>query len=178
MAATPDGYRRIGTVGKPHGLKGEFTLIGETDLPEWVAEQACLTLQQGATLTETDVRGARFHKDRLLLKLAALPGRNEVEAARGQALLVTEEAAAQAPDEDFFYNSDLIGCALLDADDNTPLGEAVDVIELPGHNLIEVKRGDSIYHVPFVSAIVATVDLETRQIHVRLPEGLDDLDKL
>ena len=100
------------------------------------------------------------------------------EAARGQALYVTEEAAAQAPDEDFFYNSDLIGCTIRDAEDDSNLGEAVDVIELPGHNLIEVKNGDKVYHVPFVAAMVVDIDLEARMIRVLLPEGLDDLDKL
>ena len=162
---------------KPHGLKGEFTVFLESDLPRWVAKRKTLFAEVDGKAIAWRVQSSRFHQDRLLLRVDALPGRTEVEAARNTPLYVPEKEAQQAlTDPDFFYNSDLVGMTIIEKSDGTLYGKVVDVVEMPGQNLLEVARPDkSTFLVPFIKAIVQDIDRDADVIHVALPEGLADL---
>ncbi|MDJ0842439.1 MAG: ribosome maturation factor RimM [Acidobacteriota bacterium] len=171
------GYRHIGSVQKPHGLKGEFTVFLESDLPDWVAERKTIYAEITGEAVPWAVKSSRFHQGRLLMKVDGLPGRNEVEAARGTPLYVDEEEARAAlTDPDFFYNSDLIGMAVVDTETGTNHGTVRDVIEMPAQNLLEVERSDkSAFLVPFTKAIILEVDHDADVIRAAMPEGLADI---
>jgi len=176
---TGSGYRRIGSIGKAHGLRGEFTVRLESDLPRWVAECARLYVEEHGAMVARSVTAARFDHGKLVMGLEALPDRTAVEAARGTALYVPEdEARAAIADRSFYYNSDLIGMALVDADSGETYGTVRDVVEMPAQNLLEVEPAGGegkTFLVPFTAAFVPAVDLEAKAIRVRLPEGLMDL---
>src|SRR5438270_57347 len=60
--------------------------------------------------------------------------------------------------------------------DGTPLGVVTDVLHPPGADLLVVRRPDGgELLVPFVRAIVPTVDLDARTLVVDPPEGLLEL---
>ena len=167
-------YRRIGKVLKPQGVRGEFVLYLESDFPEWLAERKVFYARKGDTLSPWRVKSARFHQDKLILRVDALADRTAVEAARDTELYLGEEEARSAnQDPDYFFNSDLIGMTLVESDTHTDLGEVLDVVEMPGHSLIEVRHpAGEAYLVPFTAGLIDEVDLEAGQIRATLPEGL------
>lgn len=128
---------------------------------------ARLVHEDGRTLT---VESSRRHKgSRLLIKFAGVDGRTEAEELRGA--VYVEGARRRALDEGEFWQSDLVGCAVVDADGLT-LGEVTSVTEGAAQDLLEVDTPRGMRLVPLVEAIVVSVDLEARRITVNPPEGL------
>jgi len=169
-----DGYRSVGTILKPHGVKGEFVLYMEADFPEFLARQSRFFAEIGGEMIPWRVERARFKGDRLVLKLADLDNCEQVEARRGTRLYLTEsEARAAVDDPDYFFNSDLVGLTMVEAE--RVYGRVRAVFEMPAQNLLEVEtESGAIFLFPFVDALIEVVDVPGGLIHVRMPEGLVD----
>jgi 16S rRNA processing protein RimM len=145
-----------------------------TDSPE-------LRFAPGAVL-ETDpadngpltIERARWHSGRLLISFAEVADRTAAEALRNT-LLVADSATSPAVDDDEYWDHQLIDLAVVTVD-GTSLGSITDIAHPPGGDLLVVRRPDGAeLLVPFVRAIVPTVDLEARRVVVDPPDGLLDL---
>jgi 16S rRNA processing protein RimM len=169
----------VGRIGRPHGVRGQVTVEVRTDDPD-------LRFAPGATLlTEPSSRGpltidaARWHSGTLLLTLVLPDGtvvadRESADALRNTQLLVPVEDLPELEDPDSFYDHQLVGLAAV-LPDGSPLGE-VTAVRHEGSELLVVRRPDAgDLLVPFVSAIVPTVDVVAGRLVVDPPEGLLDL---
>ena len=81
--------RRIhmGTLARPHGIKGEICVDWYADSPSLL--DGPFWLQAGdAPPRPARARSWRMHKGRPLLLLEGVTGRNDIEALRGQKILV------------------------------------------------------------------------------------------
>lgn len=119
------------------------------------------------------VERARAFKRGLLVKLSTVEERTAAAALRGRHLLVPFERVEPLAEDEVFYHQ-LVGLTAV-----TPagerLGEVVEIYELGGAHLIEVRAGERTHLVPFVRAIVKAIDLEARRIVLEPPEGLLEL---
>ena len=179
----------VARIGKAHALRGEVTVELRTDEP-----QARLT--PGTRLTtearrgsgvprELTVRTARVHNGTWLLAFEEIPDRTGAESLRNTLLTLDVAdgtdgtggaAGASEHDDEGWYESDLVG---LRAED--PAGEVVgEVVALhtrPVQDLLEVRLTDGRTGlVPFVEALVPTVDVAAGRVVVDAPDGLFDLD--
>ena len=169
----------VGRIGRPHGVRGQVTVEVRTDDPD-------LRFAPGATLlTDPAARGpltvdpARWHSGVLLLTLAGPDGvvvadREAADALRNTQLLVPVEDLPELEDPDSFYDHQLVGLAAV-LPDGEVIGEVTGVRH-EGTELLVVRRPDRPdLLVPFVSAIVPTVDLAGGRVVVDPPEGLLEL---
>jgi 16S rRNA processing protein RimM len=169
----------VGRIGRPHGVRGLATIEVRTDDPD-------LRFAPGTALT-TDppergpitVVGRKWHSGTLLLQLADPSGnvygtREDVEALRNTLLLVPVSELPAIEDPDSFYDHQLVGLTAR-LSDGTELG-AVTGVRHEAQDLLVVRRteGGEVL-VPFVSALVPTVDLDGGFVVVDPPEGLLDL---
>ena len=169
-------YRKIGTILKPHGIRGAFVVFSECDFPDWVARRKSIFAQLDGQMVPWDITSGKLHQERLILQVAQVPDRTAMEKLRDVGLFVPEaEARAAITDADYFLNSDLIGLEM--RQDDQVLGVVGDVIESPGQNLLEVKGTQNTFLVPFAQALVVDIDLDAGLIHVDLPEGLVELNE-
>jgi len=114
------------------------------------------------------------HKGMLVLKFAGVETISDAEMLIGAELqLPSSERAELAPG--WTYLSDLIGCKVFDGDHE--IGPIEDVTFGAGEApLLVVKSGAKLpYEIPFAQAFLEKVDLERKQIRMRLPEGLLDV---
>jgi 16S rRNA processing protein RimM len=111
-----------------------------------------------------------------VLSLAGVTDRTAAEALRGTLLVVDVDPGEQPDDPDEFYDHQLVGLAAVDLA-GAPLGEVADVLHLPAQDLLAVRAPDGReLLVPFVAAIVPTVDLAAGRVVVDPPPGLFTLD--
>jgi 16S rRNA processing protein RimM len=167
----------VGRIGKAHGVRGEVSVDVRSDEPERrYVVGAVLTPRSKhpglpAALT---IVGTRRHQDRLLVRFAELTDRTSAEATRG-ALLYVDLSPDEAPeDPEEFYDHQLVG---LDVEDTsgTQVGVVAEVLHHTGQDLLVIDAGDRReVLVPFVTALVPTVDLATHRIVVADRPGLLD----
>jgi len=169
----------VGRIGRPHGVRGQVTVEVRTDDPDLRFAPGAVLLTEPLARGPLTVEAARWHSGTLLLTLARPDGtvvadREEADALRNTMLHVPVTDLPQLEDPDSFYDHQLVGLAA-QLPDGTPVGEVTGVRH-EGTELLVVRRlqgGDLL--VPFVTAIVPTVDLATGRLVVDPPEGLLDL---
>jgi 16S rRNA processing protein RimM len=169
----------VGRIGRPHGVRGLATVEVRTDDPD-------LRFAPGAVLvTDPPARGPltivdkRWHSGTLLLQLAAPTGetygtREAVDALRNTLLLVPVADLPEIEDPDSYYDHQLVGLTAR-LTDGSVLGE-VTAVRHEAQDLLVVRRSDAPEAlIPFVSAIVPTVDVAGGFLVVDPPEGLLEL---
>ena len=168
----------VGVVGRPHGLRGELVVAVRTDSPEErFAPGAVLTrrLPDGTDAGLLTVEAARPHSGRLLVRFVEAPDRDAAEALRGSRLLVDAATLPPTGDPDEFHVHQLEGLSA-ELKDGTVVGTVREIAHGPGGELLVVARPDAPDAlVPFVRAIVPTVDLDGRRVVLTPPEGLLEL---
>lgn len=179
MSTTPDDTVVVGRIGRPHGVRGEVTVEVRTDDPDLRFAPGAVLRTEPAARGPLTVTGRRWHREVLLLRVAGpdgveLDSREAAEELRDTELHVPVADLPELDDPDAFYDHQLVGLAAR-LPDGSALGE-VTAVRHEGTELLVVRRteGGTVL-VPFVSAIVPTVDLAGGFVVVDPPEGLLDL---
>ena len=157
----------VGRIGRAHGVLGEATIEVRTD-------EAADRFAIGATL-DTDSHGAltvasaRVHNGILLLGFKGVSDRNGIETYRDELLYAEVDIDAPGADEDDYHVLQLVGCKahLIDGD---LFGEVIDVLNLPGQDVLVIKTEDGESLIPFVHQLVPTVDIKAKKMVVIPPE--------
>ncbi len=169
----------VGRIGRPHGVRGLATVEVRTDDPDLRFAPGRVLLTDPPERGPLTVVDRRWHSGTLLLQLADSSGevfgaREDVETLRGTELLVAVADLPVIEDPDSFYDHQLVGLAVR-LTDGSGLGE-VAAVRHEAQDLLVVRRPDGPeVLVPFVSALVPSVDLDGGFLVVDPPEGLLDL---
>ncbi len=164
----------MGTITRPHGIKGELCVDWYADSPKLL--QKTFFLQVGNNPLQC-IKNAKFrmHKGRPLLTLPHIHDRNMAESLRGACIFVERDALPPLPDYEA-YLSDIIGMDIFDYESHSHIG-ILEAVEFPKSQILWVIRnrdGQEIL-LPAVEEFIMSFDLETRQIFVSPPKGLLEL---
>jgi 16S rRNA processing protein RimM len=163
----------VGTIGRPHGIRGEVSVNVRTDEPERRFAVGSVMQTRRGPFT---VGSTRWHQSRLLVHFDEVPDRTAAEQLRGLELRVDVALGDRPDDPDEFYDHHLVGLRAESAAGD-PLGEVVDVLHLPMQDVLVVRRDGRDRLVPFVSEIVHEVDLDSgRAVVEEIPGLLEDIE--
>jgi 16S rRNA processing protein RimM len=125
---------------------------------------------------EVQVEDLWPHKGLLVLKFAGVETISDAELLIGAELQLPRSERAEL-EPGWTYLSDLVGCTVFDGE--REIGPIDDVTFGAGEApLLVVKSGAKLpFEIPFAQAYLERVDLERKQIRMRLPEGLLDVNK-
>ncbi len=165
---------RVGRLLKAHGLKGALKLELYTDAPEKrFLPGASFSLQvpnespwHGKSIELAELRWYNGHP---VAFFEGVTDRTVAETLVKAILWIDADIAAEQ-EPDAWYDHQLVGLRALR--DGTEVGEVVRVEHLPAQDLLVVKAGDREVLVPFVSAIVPTVDIAAGTVVLTPPAGL------
>jgi 16S rRNA processing protein RimM len=168
----------VGRVVKAHGITGEVVVEVRTDDPD-------TRFAPGTRLRAKPLRGesqrtyviesVREHSGRLLMRLDGVTDRNAADGLRGTLFLVDTEELPPIEDPDEFYDHQLERLRVVTTDGRL-VGNVAEVLHTAAGELLSVttETGAEVL-VPFVSAIVTDVSLQTQTIEIDPPEGLLEL---
>lgn len=166
---------RIGRLTKAHGLKGAIKVEMYTDSPD-------RRFVPGAQFALQVPTGSAWHGKKLELielkwfnaqPVAFFVGVTDRTAAEGliKAILwIDEDPAEAAPEEDAWFDHQLVGLTVLR--DGAAVGTISQVDHFPAQDLLTVATASGDVLVPFVKAIVTAVDIEAGTVTVVPPLGL------
>jgi 16S rRNA processing protein RimM len=169
----------VGRIGRPHGVRGEVTVEVRTDDPDLRFVAGAVLRTEPADRGPITIARAHWHGTTLLLSLEGVDSREAAEAVRNTELLVDVADLPEIEDPDSFYDHQLVGLTVRLPDESV-LGQ-VTAVRHEAQDLLVVRRegggqtaADEVL-VPFVAAIVPTVDVAGGFVVVDPPEGLLEL---
>ncbi|WP_017793961.1 ribosome maturation factor RimM [Leucobacter salsicius] len=182
--ASGAGSLRVGRLTKPHGLKGGVKLELFTDNPALrFVPGAQFHLQVpadsewfGRTIT---MRELRWFNESPVGFFAEVPDRNAAESIVRAILWIDEQAVDEGEEDNAWYDHQLVGLDVVRETEAGPevLGKVAEVRHFPAQDLLVITTPTGTVLVPFVEAIVPSVDIEAGIVHVTPPVGLFDEDE-
>ncbi|MEY4310291.1 MAG: hypothetical protein RLZ71_217 [Actinomycetota bacterium] len=121
----------------------------------------------GKTVT---VKELRWYNSMPVLFLEGVEDRTAAETLVRAIMLVNTDPAELPAEEDAWYDHQLVGLDVIR--DGVTVGKVVRVEHLPAQDLLVVMVDDREVFVPFVKAIVPTVDIAAGSLTVTPPPGL------
>lgn len=161
----------LGVIAKPHGVQGEIRVHvfnPESMLLQELAE-VFLIGGEDEDPTLVEIESTRQGPKALLMRLAGVSSREDVEALRGYTLCVPRDALPELEDGEY-YHADLIGLDAFDGDE--PVGEVIDVIDYPSAECLKIERLGGYIEVPMLPRWLVRVDVEAGKVHLK---DLDDI---
>ena len=159
-------------LGRAHGIRGEVLIDVRTDEPERRLVAGTQLRVEGSERTLSLVR-IRNHSGRLLAEFAELTDRNAAERARGTVLVAEVDPEERPVLAEEYYDRQLVGLTARRSD-GSEIGPVTDVLHLPAQDTLEIATPTGPRLIPFVHALVPTVDLSAGFLVVADVEGLLD----
>jgi 16S rRNA processing protein RimM len=169
----------IGSIVRAHGVRGELVVYVTTDEPEdrYVAGSVLHT--DPATAGPLTIEAVRVYtaggRPQMLITFDGVYDRDTAERLRGVKLLVDASDVKPSDDPDEFHDFELVGLSVT-LENGENVGEIIRINHGPGADLLIVKRPDGRQTlIPFVKAIVPSVDVAGGRVVITPPEGLLEL---
>ena len=164
----------VGRIARAHGTGGDVSVEVLTDTAETRFAVGSRLDTDPPERGPVTVRSTRWHQGRLLVGFEGVTDRATAETLRGT-LLVADSSTSPAVDAETWWDHDLIGLRA-ESPAGERLGEVVDISHGRGGDLLVVRRDSGAESlVPFVAAIVPSVDVEARRVVIDPPPGLLEL---
>jgi 16S rRNA processing protein RimM len=164
----------VAVLGRTRGIRGEITAVPLSGKPERFEclREAHLYTALGA-LQPVEVESSWFHDRTLILKFRGIDTISDAQPLAGAEVRVplSERAPLDAGE---FFQSDLIGCEVVERRSGESLGRVAAWQDGGGAGLLELDDG---LLIPFARAICVEIDPARRRIAVDLPEGLKDVNR-
>jgi 16S rRNA processing protein RimM len=167
-----DEFITLARVVKTQGRHGEVAVEVHSDVPDRFTERMKLqALDRSEGRRELQVESLWPHKELLVLKFRGIDSMSDAEGLIGAELQVPRVERAGL-EQGWTYVSDLAGCTLVD--NGQELGTIEDVQFGAGEAplLVVVGKTGKKFDVPFAEAYLEAVDTTRKQVRMKLPEGL------
>ncbi|MGE4559791.1 MAG: ribosome maturation factor RimM [Desulfobulbus sp.] len=169
-APAEQSFVLLGTITRPHGIRGELKVRPFTAHPENFGRYPRLFLsgsEQGPRRECTN-RQARVSGGQVILRLGECGTRDAAESLVGQLVwLATEDLPPLAGDE--FYLHTLLGKEIRTVAGQA-LGRAEDLLSGSEQDILVVRQGGKEYLIPIVKAFIHSIEADV--VFLELPEGL------
>jgi 16S rRNA processing protein RimM len=174
---TIDDCYQLGSVVKPHGLRGLVVAFMDVDDLNAYRKVKTVYLElptaPGKLTAYTVERVQPQTQDRALLKLKGIDTIEAAEPLRNANLYRPLNELPEL-EEDQFYFHDVIGYTVVD-EQLGELGIVETFYDLPQQDLMAMRYKGQEVLIPVVDELVSRADSEAKKLYVRLPEGLLDI---
>lgn len=166
-------YLEIGQIVGTHGVRGELRLNPWCDSPSFIKQFKTLYFDANGK-NAVGVEAAREHGNVCLIRLE---GVNTIEAASAlrNKVLFMKRADAKI-DESSYFIAELIGCTVVDAQDEAKIyGELSDVSETGANDVWHIKtKENKEYLLPAIPLVVKDVNIKEGIIKITPLKGIFD----
>ena len=166
-------YLELGKIVSTHGVRGELRVQHWCDSPEFFQSFKTVYLNKNGA-DAYKVVGARPHGNIMLLTLEGIDDLDKANSLRGKTIYVKREDAPL--DDGAYFIAELIGCDVIDADNESKVyGKVTDVFNNGASDIWQIKDDDGKeYLLPSIPSVVVKVDVANDKALVRPIRGIFD----
>ncbi len=165
---------KIGYLGKPHGIKGEISLVTSFDLFD-AQEDPYIICELDGIFVPFFVEEYRYKSDTvILLKLENLDSEEDSRAFANKEVYCPKEWVDNSELAAGITWDNFIGYQVYDTDRGY-LGEITDVDDTTWNVLFEVSDGENSLLLPAVEEFIVELKHDKKSIVMTIPQGLFEL---
>ncbi len=165
-------YLEIGEIVGTHSVHGEIRVNPWCDSPAFIKKFKTLYFDEKG-LKAVKVKSAREHGNVALLKLEGIETVEDAQKLRGK-ILWMKRSDAKLPKGSWFI-AELLGCQVLDADDETvDYGVITDVSETGANDVWQITKDGKDYLIPVIPDVVVETDVAENKVLIRPLKGIFD----
>ncbi|MGD0569331.1 MAG: ribosome maturation factor RimM [Candidatus Sulfotelmatobacter sp.] len=171
---TSSGFITLARVVKTQGRRGEVASEILSDVPDRFAvgmKLLALPKQPDAGRRELELEELWPHQGLVVLKFAGVDSISEAETLVGCELQVLRSQRSELQ-AGWNYVSDLVGCLVFDHEHEVGRIEDVQFGAGEAPLLIVRDAAAKLVEIPFAEAYLENLDLQQKQVRMKLPEGL------
>ena len=166
---------RVGRLTKAHGLKGGIKVEMFTDDPDRrFSPGSVFTLQVPTSSAwhnkSIELIELKWYNSHAVAFFKDVPDRSVAETLIKAILWIDHDLAEVPDEEDAWFDHQLLGLAVIR--DGVRVGTVAAIDHFPAQDLLTVTTPGGDVLVPFVKAIVSSVDIPAGTLTVTPPEGL------
>ncbi len=166
-----NNYISVGKILNFHGVKGEAKLGYTKNKEEFLSKLKNVYIQINNEYREFEISNIRFTPKCAIIKFKGIDSLNDIIEYKGCLIFVDDSVAREHLEEDEFLIDELVGLNIYDGEER--VGAVVGVSNNGASDLLSVKTNSkNICLVPFVKAIVLSVDIKKKRIQINNIEGL------
>ena len=163
---------KIGWILKPHGLKGEVTVLLEADAPD-VTFLKSVFIEQNQRLVPYFIQGVSAQKSKAFIKFEDVNSIEDAENISKQAVYI-EKSARPKPGRGEFYDDEVINFEVHDQHKGL-LGNIQEIMQAGPNRLFVVKHADKEILIPINGPFITGINKTKKRISVNLPDGFLDI---
>ncbi len=161
-------YLEVGKIVGTHGIRGEVRVDPWCDSPAFLSNFKHLYYNEGQEKIKV---ACRPHKNIVLVKINGVDTIEQAELLRGRVLYISRNDVKLPKGQHFVQ--DIIGCKVLDADDNTEYGIITEVFKTGANDVYTIKSQEGKeYLIPVIDDVIVEKNVEDGVISIRPMRGL------
>lgn len=166
-----NSFVSVGKILNFHGVKGEARLGYTKNREEFLSKLGTVYIQYQNEYKEFRISNIKFTPKCAIIKFEGIDSLNEILEYKGCLIFVNESSVREHLEDDEFLIDELVGLNVYDRD--TRVGSVLGVSNNGASDLLSVKTNSkNICLVPFVKAIVLSVDIKSKRIQINNIDGL------
>lgn len=166
-----NNFVSVGKILNFHGVQGEAKLGYSKNREDFLSKLKEVYVLWNNEYKLLEINKIRFTPKCAIIKFKGINSLNDILPYKNQILFVPEDIAREFLEDDEYLIDELVGLDVYDGEKK--VGAIVGVSNNGASDLLSVKtKSKKISLVPFVKAIVLSVDIKSRRIQINNIEGL------
>ncbi len=166
-----NNYISVGKILNFHGVQGEAKLGYSKNRENFLSELKLVYIQKNNEYIPLEVVRIRFTPKCGIIKFKGIDTLNDILEYKNKLIFIPETTAREHLEDDEYLIDELVGLDVYDGE--RKVGAVIGVSNNGASDLLSVKTHQGkVSLVPFVKAIVLSVDIKNRKIQINNIEGL------
>lgn len=168
----PEHFKRIGLLSKTHGIHGTLVLRMGRYFNEDIDEREFLFVSVDDTMIPFSIEDIRMKGDDAFVKFAEISSEKEAILIKGRPVFIPSKEI-----DDHVNDPELLTGFILTDETSGNRAVITDYHDQPDNPLFSAEIGDREYLIPVHQEFIISVDFKEKSIHMRLPEGIFELEE-
>jgi len=167
-----DSLFKIGWVLKPHGLKGEVTVMLENDSPD-ISTLGAVFLEQDQRMVPYFIQTVSTQEKKAFVKFEDINSVEDAKKITKQSLYI-EKSLRPKSGRGEFYDDEVIDFEVKDSVRGI-LGKVTGVMQAGPNRLLMLEHNNKEILIPVNGPFITAVNKSKKLVSVELPEGFLDI---